>query len=146
MDSSVSPKDKIWFLRVCHHISNADYDFCSSSVGSSQVDWSHGLRRWNEQGGMRKWCRLFEEGKTMRDSTPPLVRVLAHFSNSSRGKLSSVPHTFPNLHQVIITCFSISNFWSAADLGMTKRQKAWLKGWSAKCFDERHKKVGSSMC
>jgi len=25
MDSSVSPKDKIWFLCVCHHISNAVY-------------------------------------------------------------------------------------------------------------------------
>ena len=25
MDSSVSPKDKIWFLGVCHHISNAVY-------------------------------------------------------------------------------------------------------------------------
>ena len=25
MDSYVSPKDKIWFLRVCHHISNAVY-------------------------------------------------------------------------------------------------------------------------
>jgi len=25
MDSSVSLKDKIWFLRVCHHISNAVY-------------------------------------------------------------------------------------------------------------------------
>jgi len=25
MDSSVSPKDEIWFLRVCHHISNAAY-------------------------------------------------------------------------------------------------------------------------
>jgi hypothetical protein len=25
MDSSVSPKDEIWFLRVCHHISNAGY-------------------------------------------------------------------------------------------------------------------------
>jgi hypothetical protein len=27
MDSSVSPKDEIWFLRVCHHISNAVYAF-----------------------------------------------------------------------------------------------------------------------
>jgi len=26
MDSSVSPKDEIWFLRVCHHISNAVYN------------------------------------------------------------------------------------------------------------------------
>jgi hypothetical protein len=25
MDSSVLPKDEIWFLRVCHHISNAVY-------------------------------------------------------------------------------------------------------------------------
>jgi len=25
MDSSISPKDEIWFLRVRHHISNADY-------------------------------------------------------------------------------------------------------------------------
>ena len=28
MDSFVSPKDKIWFLRVCHHISNAVYPLC----------------------------------------------------------------------------------------------------------------------
>jgi hypothetical protein len=26
MDSSVSPKDETWFLRVCHHISNAVYN------------------------------------------------------------------------------------------------------------------------
>jgi len=25
MDSSVSPKDEIWFLRMFHHISNAVY-------------------------------------------------------------------------------------------------------------------------
>jgi len=25
MDSSVSPKDEIWFLRVCHYISKAVY-------------------------------------------------------------------------------------------------------------------------
>jgi hypothetical protein len=25
MDSSVAPKDEIWFLRVCHHVSNAVY-------------------------------------------------------------------------------------------------------------------------
>ena len=26
MDSSVSPKDENWFLRLCHHISNAVYN------------------------------------------------------------------------------------------------------------------------
>jgi hypothetical protein len=25
MDSPISPKDEIWFLHVCHHISNAVY-------------------------------------------------------------------------------------------------------------------------
>jgi hypothetical protein len=25
MDSSISPKNEIWFLRVCHHISKAIY-------------------------------------------------------------------------------------------------------------------------
>jgi hypothetical protein len=25
MDSSFSPKEEVWFLRVCHHISNAVY-------------------------------------------------------------------------------------------------------------------------
>jgi len=33
MDSSVSPKDEIWFLRVCHHISNTVL-LAFSSVGS----------------------------------------------------------------------------------------------------------------
>jgi len=27
MDSSVSAKNEIWFLRMCHHISNAAYHF-----------------------------------------------------------------------------------------------------------------------
>ena len=27
MDSSVSPKDEIWFLRVCHHVSTGLYLF-----------------------------------------------------------------------------------------------------------------------
>ena len=29
MDSSVSLKDEIWFLRMCHHISNAVYVYAS---------------------------------------------------------------------------------------------------------------------
>jgi len=27
MDSSVSPEDEIWFLRVCHHISTGFYRY-----------------------------------------------------------------------------------------------------------------------
>jgi hypothetical protein len=40
MDSSVSAKEEIWFLRVCHHVSNAVYqrpsqwaDFLEIGVG-----------------------------------------------------------------------------------------------------------------
>jgi hypothetical protein len=33
MDSSVSPKEEIWFLFVCHHISNAVYDAFSFAAG-----------------------------------------------------------------------------------------------------------------
>jgi len=38
MDSSVPPKDEIWFVRVCHHISNAVYKLLNRhSVEYQQV-------------------------------------------------------------------------------------------------------------
>jgi hypothetical protein len=37
MDSSFSPKDEIWFLRVCHHISNAAYLPTCSAEGSCRA-------------------------------------------------------------------------------------------------------------
>jgi len=47
MDSSVSPKDEIWFLRVCHHISTGFYQsrifyvvFLPVSVLLSDITWS----------------------------------------------------------------------------------------------------------
>jgi hypothetical protein len=36
MDSSVSPKDDIWFLRVCHHISNAVYIFLTIYIATEK--------------------------------------------------------------------------------------------------------------
>ena len=52
MDSSVSPKDEIWFLRVCHHISKA--------VASGMLHCCYILFpwRWNckaETCGVRGW-------------------------------------------------------------------------------------------
>ena len=44
MDSSVSPKDEIWFLRVCHHIANAVYLF---TVGMMQMTAVSGLAVMN---------------------------------------------------------------------------------------------------
>jgi hypothetical protein len=37
MDSSVSPKDETWFLRVCHHISNAVYPLRGRCVDKCYV-------------------------------------------------------------------------------------------------------------
>jgi len=38
MDSTVSPKDEIWFLRVYHHISNAVYYGKSSEHRKKNID------------------------------------------------------------------------------------------------------------
>ena len=37
MDSSVSPKDKIWFLRVCHHLSKAVYQNNAFPYGNNKA-------------------------------------------------------------------------------------------------------------
>ena len=50
------------------------------------------------EGNLRKWCRLFKEGRTTRDHTPPSLH--AHYWNSSRGKFSSTLHAVPNFLQV----------------------------------------------
>jgi len=39
MDSSVSPKDEIWFLCVCHQISNAVYQLPQTWCVSGDVHW-----------------------------------------------------------------------------------------------------------
>jgi hypothetical protein len=44
MDSSVSPKDEIWFLRVCHHISTGLY-FHTRPIIATRVTVDSG--RWN---------------------------------------------------------------------------------------------------
>jgi len=43
MDSSVSQKDEIWFLRVCHHISNAVYFRMSSDTFKRILELIHTL-------------------------------------------------------------------------------------------------------
>jgi len=37
MDSSFSAKEKIWFLRVCHHISNAVYNHEKTKQNPAEV-------------------------------------------------------------------------------------------------------------
>ena len=45
MDSSVSPKDEIWFLRVCHHISNAVYYITRTSVKKREREKRKGCKQ-----------------------------------------------------------------------------------------------------
>ena len=57
MDSSVSLKDKIWFLLVCHHISNAVY-FCTDFYTYSQGEalgtaWLLSVSSWLLPGNLQ---------------------------------------------------------------------------------------------
>ena len=38
MDSSVSAKDEIWFLRVCHHVSNAVYTNTKTAHPAGKIE------------------------------------------------------------------------------------------------------------
>jgi hypothetical protein len=68
----------------------------------------YGIGAMNE-GIVRKWCRLFKVGTI---NVPDEER--SGRANSSSCKFYSILHTVPTLHQVIITCFSISrNVWPA---------------------------------
>jgi hypothetical protein len=91
MNSSLSPKDKLWFLCVCHHISNAVYPslpptdsclFCNRCfcIAGNFVEWpQHPLRGvWGEQEGKvtrciaDDWCRPLYGTK----SQPPALLQL----------------------------------------------------------------------
>ena len=65
MDSYVSPKDEIWFSRVCHHISNAVYKLL-------------GARRSGREPGSRMCCMCFDF----------LVGPLVRGENKGKGKMS----------------------------------------------------------
>jgi len=67
MDSSVSQKDEIWFLRVCHHVSNAVYTICClrSDCSSAVVHFKVFNGKWEGMEHKRRqknpeeqiwWC------------------------------------------------------------------------------------------
>jgi hypothetical protein len=68
MDSSVSPKDEIWFLRVCHHNSNVVYGDCSSVLDTALLqDLSFPLPvavvtlKTGSQGGLVRFVEFLSE-------------------------------------------------------------------------------------
>jgi hypothetical protein len=74
MDSSVSPKDEIWFLRVCHHISNAVYNplTCNSPSTRTSV---HSRRLWQLPA-----CFLFPLYLNHLQLRPSILYVVFLFS------------------------------------------------------------------
>jgi len=86
MDSSVSPKDEIWFLRVCHHISNAVYiriytvinyihvQGLSFVVSMSTASFSH--RKPASAGTYRGNCRARDSDKRNELYLSPLVSYM----------------------------------------------------------------------
>ena len=66
MDSSVSRKDKIWFLSVCHHVSNVLYSFLleAESTPGPQCDWKDYV---NEKSTDTSWDYNSTSGPRRKD-------------------------------------------------------------------------------
>ena len=81
MDSSVSPKDEIWFLRVCHHISNAVYTRRPvrpyiSKKGSSVHFFLHIFgRRWFHHLPQEMFILSLVDGYVFIETVWRLIRV-----------------------------------------------------------------------
>ena len=108
MDSSVSQKDKIWFVRVCHHISTGSYD--RMNVGSADthiLDWSSWPR-----------CRSWEIGYSFPDLVYQIYHVPAFSLSNFVFQIHHFPYQtlciryiiFPIKLCVSDTPFSVSNF------------------------------------
>jgi hypothetical protein len=114
MDSFVSPKYEIWFLRVCRHISNVVYRSCSPGVNRPRRDAHHlpqTRAKVENEGGYScafSLCRydmgrIFTWGLhvlgsksdiSTREKLHLCVCVLKHVRCASRSSyLFSLPHT-----------------------------------------------------
>jgi len=75
MNSSVSPKDEIWFLHVCHHISNVFY----LRLGPVEMWWhtvTHGRGSEGETGEWSGYPVLFTLPRNMvYPALLPLMRT-----------------------------------------------------------------------
>jgi hypothetical protein len=81
MDSSVSPKDEIWFLRVCHHISNTVYqEYFLGGKGGRCV----GL------AVPRKYADCLEIWQPLMEPSGPALRVLYKQNNAIKMLIHAV--------------------------------------------------------
>ena len=101
----------------------------------------YGVGAANE-GNVRKWCRLFKEGRTTRDHTPPPVH--AHYWNSSRGKFSNALRTVPNLLQVRHLFLYFKTFLVGHILRDKRRCAGLSERLGGHLFRRRHKKPDST--
>jgi hypothetical protein len=99
MDSSVSPKDEIWFLRLCHHISNAVYLLTSLTV------WALSLNSTRSSLGPVKFIakvQVLTHSKGLNNplhhlvqKSPPLYVFLSQFNPPNTSILN---------FRLIVTC------------------------------------------
>ena len=75
MDSSVSPKDEIWFLRVCHHISTGLYHSTLRNIAEDRS--SHLHRGWSlkSRKSLACFCAMSSDLKSQSSSW----KTPAHF-------------------------------------------------------------------
>jgi len=63
MDSSVSPKDQIWFLCVCHHISTGPYWLIANQMGEYLNTLNTHCKPATDTGRCRTSCKSQNKGK-----------------------------------------------------------------------------------
>lgn len=99
--------------------------------------WS--CNEWRECEDMSKCCWSFSEGRVNVDDKQ------SGQLNSWSVKTSSIFHTVPILHQVIITCFStLKSFWLPSlriDQETEDVVQDWLRGLVATFLDEGIQKL-----
>ena len=127
MDSPVSPKEEIWFLLVCHHISNAVYTFY----------WTDGKCDWT-----RRCCVRMTVGSSAwgysRNVKYPATRTKASCTGKSEGDAPAplfvariqCPHCIMTYFIVYILSLVKCYIWSTALYG--------AETWTLRAVDQKH--------
>jgi len=117
-------KTDAWEVRLVIWLSQ-DKNVYSAEIGR-QIAWVKGEGTMMG-GSVRKWCRLFKEGRIRRDRASPSVD--AHESKSSSGKISRVLHTSPTLAKWVSLVSSLKRSLSGQSLKSDRETKDFVQNW-----------------
>ena len=88
MDSSFSPKDELWFLRVCHHISNAVYHIGNTSAKQFSYDIDQEICMTHSSAVL--WCTLPTSVSTLSNTIHASLYSHVHSGNNLQCRNENV--------------------------------------------------------